>query len=65
VNDLVERLRDLTTVLGRTRLTHRLIDEAAARIEALEAALRTAKEYTCDIHALRVINAALTPEQDK
>ena len=37
------------------------LQQAADRIAALEAALRVAKEYVCDIHALRVINAALAP----
>jgi hypothetical protein len=51
-------IRELEARLWRSVETAK---QTAARIEALEAALRVAKEYVCDIHALRVINAALAP----
>jgi hypothetical protein len=65
MSDLVKRLRAWQTPGETITGDVALYLEAAARIEALEAALRTAKDYVFDIHALRVINAALAPEQDK
>ena len=57
------RLRELGT---RDRL------EAAARIEALEAALHTLytsctthPDFRLDSHVMRIARAALAPEQDK
>jgi hypothetical protein len=60
MRSIVERLRIRQPLLGR------LCDEAADRIEALEAALRECKhgaEY-CD-ELGDIIDAALAPEQEK
>jgi len=48
-----------------SQLVGKMFIEAAKRIELLEETLRTTKEYVCDIHALRVINTVLEPEQNK
>ena len=65
MRDLVERLRIRQPLLGK------LCDEAADRIEALEAALRDviilteSEEVGSARDVIEVARAALAPEQDK
>jgi len=78
MSDLIERLR----AQGRDAFAKqyslgmfKLCDEAAERIEALEAALREVRSYNVDIDAgrinyrpkdhIQVIDAALAPETEK
>lgn len=57
IDDLVKRLRDLNDHMNTF-----ILDEAADRIEQLEAALRTVKEehgYGLPLETTRMINAVL------
>ena len=64
MSDLVERLR---SHMGKADMGDVLRDcrEAAARIEALEAALREIKDTTDDPDVAEIAFLALAPEQDK
>ncbi len=65
MSDLVKRLRDYDRTTAATDMV-----EAAARIEALEAALHKIDDITIDHTAMGIARkalarAALAPEQDK
>ena len=71
MSDLVERLRFKADCGVPDFTNSRILDEAADRIEALEAALReiiTLREILTDtplLQALRIARTALAPEQDR
>jgi hypothetical protein len=60
MSDLVKRLRDYNRMTAANDMV-----EAAARIEALEAALHKIDDITIDHTAMGIARKALAPERDK
>lgn len=61
MDDLVSELRAIANM--ERSASARILDSAADRIEALEAAIIYAAETTTDKHTSRKLFAALTPSQ--